>query len=166
MLQRCRAFNRLPPNLRELSAHSKRWAIYNDPNGSVAGIDGIEDWYDEDGNELNPNAGTMLTDEEIDEEWDNLPWDQPDIEVEDIPIPAGGFADPETWKKPEDEEEEEDDQDAPTEDGLTKDISSHGREYVARYYGIPKDQLSEVKSDKELACLIIDMRGARKRNKA
>src|SRR5215475_10380898 len=68
VLQKCRAFRRLPPNLRKLSGLAKKWAIrvYPPPENDFGGI---EQWYDAEGYELEPGSGRRLTDEEIDEQW-------------------------------------------------------------------------------------------------
>ncbi len=97
VLQKSRAFRRLPPNLRQLATLSRQWAESHD------GVpDGIQQWYDSAGNELDPATGRNLTNAEIDAEWDTF---HPDpslasFTVTDIPIPPGGFADPRTWEEP------------------------------------------------------------------
>lgn len=153
VMQKCRAFRRLPPRLQELAGKAKQWA--QRVGGYPAGIMGIEDWYDDEGYELKPGTGMRLTDEEIDAEWDtyhpNLGLD--DFEVDDIPIPPGGFADPDTWEEPEPEEDE----DGITEEQLLKDIASHGREYVVKDYGIPADQAEKAESDEDLARVILQV---------
>lgn len=156
ILQKCRAFRRLPPRLRELCALTKRWVkrtdLFPDANTPAA----IDQYYDNEGYELNPNTGKRLTDEEIDADWDGLEarWGKPDVEVEDIPLPPGGFADPDTWE-PEPEEEEPvgvflwgrfwpDPEDClPTEAQLLSDIASHGRKRTAEEYGIPIEELPD-----------------------
>lgn len=144
VLQKCRAFRRLPPNLRKLSELAKQWAV---KNKRKAGIEDIDQWYDDDGYELDPETGKRLMDEEIDEEWDR--WPAPKVSVKDIPVPPGGFADPDTWVEPE-REEESDDGDRLTEADILRDISLRGREYTARYYGVPIKH-----KDKELAKVIL-----------
>jgi len=69
VLQKSRAFRRLPPRLRELSELAKKWARRHYP--PTIGVDDKQ-WYDDDGYELNPNTGQRLTDKEIDAEWDML----------------------------------------------------------------------------------------------
>jgi hypothetical protein len=152
VLQKCRAFRRLPPNIRKLSALAKQWAIR--AYGHTLGD--IDRWYDDDGYELNPDTGKRLTDEEIDAEWER--WPAPNIQVEDIPIPPGGFADPDTWEEPEREPDLVDRSEL-TEAGVLRDIKSRGREAAAEEYGVPTEWLSRVKSDKQLACMIMDMHG-------
>jgi hypothetical protein len=152
VLQKCRAFRRLPPRLRELSAQAKRWAAKNYP----AVVEELRRWYDAEGRELDPQTGRPLTHAQIDAQWAGS--EPPDIKIEDIPAPEGGFADPETWQ-PEKAVAEEVDDDRPTEAQLVSDIAGHGRERAARYYGVPDEQLSEIGSDKELAQLILQKRG-------
>lgn len=150
VLQKCRAFRRLPPNLRELSARSKKWATSTP--GFTDRLPSVEGWYDDDGYELNPDTGARLTDEEIDRQWNHDPG-LAGFTVQDIPIPDGGFADPGTWKEP--APERSPDADIPTLEKIISDIGSHGREYTADYYGIPADQVRQAKSDEELARLIL-----------
>jgi hypothetical protein len=152
-LQKCRAFRHLPPNLKQLATLARQWSLR--VNGEV---DGIDRWYDEDGYELNPDTGKRLSDKEIDAQWDGL--DYPDFMVVDIPVPPGGFADPDTWE-PEAEEEDVDtvDRSGMTEAQLLGDITSRGREATAREYGVPVDWLSDIESDQELARMILDMHG-------
>ena len=155
VLQKCRAHRRLPPNLRALSAHAKQWAVnkYGPP-----GMMGIEEWYDEDGYELDPITRKRLTDKEIDEEWGRAP---NHFVVTDIPVPDGGFADPDTWEpEPEEEDDYEEPYEGPTEKGLLRDIASHGREYTAKYYGLSKKRLKRAKNNKELARAILSVVGA------
>src|SRR4051812_46387896 len=70
VLQKCRAFRRLPPRLRELSALAKAWNLRTHPPSKFPSI---EEWYDDEGYELNPYIGARLTDEEIDTEWSVSP---------------------------------------------------------------------------------------------
>jgi hypothetical protein len=155
VMMKCRAFRRLPPRLRELSELSKRWTQRVYPPSP---FEGIEKWYDEEGYELNPSTGERLTDEEIDAEWDryhpNLGLD--DFTVEDIPLPDGGFADPDTWEEPLAPTEPNLDDETITKEQLLKDIRGYGREYVAKDAGVPAGLLSRVKSDEELAQMIRD----------
>jgi hypothetical protein len=151
VLQKSRAFRRLPPRLRELSVLAKRWVQHIDPIAN----DEQDQWYDDDGYELNPGTGRRLTDEEIDAEWDMLEsrWGKPNVKIEDIPLPAGGFADPDTWEEPPKEEPVgvfmwgrfwPDPEDClPTKAQLLNDIASRGREATADEYGIPIDQLPD-----------------------
>jgi hypothetical protein len=151
VLMKSHAFRRLPPHLRKLAALAKKWAIrsYQDTPG---GRRDIEQWYDADGYELDPGDGHRLTDEEIDaqwERWTQLNADLAKFKVEDIPLPAGGFADPDTWEEPEKPDEEEE-YEGPSEEKLLEDIKSYGRKYTVRYYGIPPEEVKEM-DDKELA---------------
>ena len=135
VLQKCRAFRRLPKHLQELSRLSKEWTQKHYPERMAE----IEPWYDEDGYELNPDTGKRLTDEEIDAQWQpNADLDE--LVVKDIPIPEGGFADPSTWE-PAKQKAEGDRPEQPTKEQLLHDIASHGRKRVARAYGIPEDKL-------------------------
>lgn len=147
VLQKYRAFRRLPHRLRELSVLAKRWA-----NRKSGPRDSIKEFYDDEGYELDPDTGKRLTDEEIDAQWNGQP---PDVEVEDIPVPEGGFPNPDTWEEPLPEEEEEE-YDGPSEDQILKDIRSHGMEYVARDYGIPPDVAKGAATDRLLARLIFN----------
>ncbi len=61
VLQKSRAFRRLPPNLRKLAALAKKWAIRTYPDTPMGMID-IKGWYDEEGYELNPATGKRMTD--------------------------------------------------------------------------------------------------------
>lgn len=161
VLMKSRAFRRLPPRLRELSALAKRWAIRRYPD-IPGGMFDVEKWYDEDGNELDPTDGHILTDEEVDAEWDALPWADKlnarlkGFEVDDVPEPDGGFADPDTWEEPPPEPDDDTDDPGITEEQLLKDIKSHGREYVAKESGIPADTLFRVKTDEQLAEMILN----------
>lgn len=140
VLQKRRAFRRLPENLRRLSELAKQWAerYYEVPGGIV----GIDDWYDEDGYELDPESGSRLSDEEIDRQWDALHLEGLDeFKVGDIPVPDGGFADPEEWQPPPETEEGGEGREQPSREQLLRDISSHGRKRVAQAYGIPQDKL-------------------------
>jgi hypothetical protein len=99
--QKCRAFRRLPPNIRALAAKASVWADKNFPYRPT--VDGqIAQWYDSNNNELDPVTGRPLTDAEIDAEWGSDP-SLDTFTVTDIPIPPGGFPDPNTWQ-PEEEE--------------------------------------------------------------
>ena len=147
----CRAFRRLPPNLQKLAEHAKQWAVKN--YSHPAGILGIEEAYDDEGYELNPQTKKRLTDAEIDAEWDALgtPKMNNESEVEDIPLHEGGFLDPDTWKpEPNKVEPGETDDDGITEERLTKDIASHGAKYTAKYYGIDGDWSDDDRDNKEL----------------
>lgn len=131
-LQKCRAFRRLPPTLRELSARAKAWAAKHYPYV----VEDVSRGYDAAGNELDLSSGKPLTDAQIDAQW---PWPAPDVEVTDIPLPAGGFPDPEAWQPPEvpGGGDEPGDEDGPTEGQIRSDIASHGLTRAARDYGVP-----------------------------
>lgn len=134
VLRASRAHRRLPLNIQELSKLARQWSQKHE---SSSADDALGTYYDEEGYELNPATKQRLTDEEIDAQWqDEEEWDQ--IEIEDIPIPEGGFADPETWTEPKSQPEEDDEEAKykPTEEKLLAAIKSHGREYVAKYYGV------------------------------
>lgn len=153
VLLNTRAFRRLPARLRELSALAKRWAIRKHPE-IPGGMWDVKDLYDVEGYELDPDTERRLTDEEIDAGWVRYGPRDPRL-VQDIPLPPGGFADPDTWEEPAPVEDREVDPDAPTEESLLRDIKSHGREYVARDYGVPIKQ-----NDRELAhSIFVKIRG-------
>ena len=150
-----RAYRNLPPNIKTLAGKAKQWAkrVYADHSF----ITEIDRWYDEEGNELDPDSGEILTNEQIEESWKGLVSPGTKFKIKDIPIPKGGFADPDTWEQEPEEEEESAPYEGPTEDKLVQDIGSHGREYTARYYGIPPEEAKRAKSDKELAHMIFEM---------
>jgi hypothetical protein len=141
VLQKCRAFRRLPKHLKELSVLAKYWAELHTPEDDLPASmkNDIGRWYDSDGNELDPDTGRKLTDEEIDAQWTPDPT-LDTFTVSDIPIPDGGFADPEVWE-PEETVEESEPEDRPTREQLLNDIFTRGREATADEYGIPIDQL-------------------------
>lgn len=151
VLQKCRAFRRLPARLRELSALAKRWA---ERNGG--GVEGIADWYNGAGLELNPATGRPLTDEEIDVQWLPDP-SLSKLKVKDIPVPEGGFPDPETWRP--EVEADTGTGDGPTEAQILSDIAGHGRKRTAAEYGVSDEQLAGIGSDKELAQFVLEKRG-------
>lgn len=155
VLQKCRAFRRLPPNLRGLSALAKKWAANHYP----AVVAEVDHWYDAAGNELDPSTGEPMTDAQIDAQW---PWPLPDVEVTDIPVPHGGFPDPDTWQPKQETDADADDADGdsdrPTEAQILGDIAGHGRALAARTYGIPDEQLAGIKTDRELAQAILARR--------
>jgi len=154
VLLKCRAFRRLPPNLRALSALAQRWAAKHWP----AVVRDIDRGYDAAGNELDLASGERLTDEQIDAQWAGT--EPPDVEVTDIPVPAGGFPDPNSWQPPEEPaaEDDADDEDGPTEAQVLADIASHGRERTAWEYGVPAEQLAGIGTDRELARVILTRR--------
>lgn len=97
-------------------------------------------------------------DAESDAQWER--WPSPDIQVEDIPVPDGGFADPDTWEEPEKEEEPDlVDREGLTEALVLSDIASRGRKRTAEEYGVPASWLSRVKSDEDLARMVLEMHG-------
>lgn len=149
VLAKCRMFHALPPRLRRLSALAKRWATRHAP----IVVEEVSKWYSPDGYELDPDTGKHLTEEQIEELWPKPDEALKKFEVTDIPLPPGGFADPDTWVPPPEVEESDEDSDytAPTEERLLSEIKSHGREYTARYYGVPMDG---IKSDRALAAAI------------
>jgi hypothetical protein len=126
ILQGARAFRRLPPNLRELASESKEWAEANNVL-----IDGIDQWYDEEGYELDPSTGNRLTDAEIDADWPG--WSGPEVPMVDIPKPVGGFPDPMTWQPPQSIETE---RDHPSPQQILKDVASRGIAKTEEEYGI------------------------------
>lgn len=153
VLEKCRAFRRLPPNLRRLSELSKTWCRKQSQSTDINEIDA---WYDDEGYELDINTGKRLTDEEIDNQWRGS--DLSDFEIDDIPIPDGGFPDPNTWETPSPKEDPDTDDDGITAEQLLKDIKSHGREYVAKEYGVSAKSNF---SDKGLARAILAKMGRR-----
>jgi hypothetical protein len=155
-----RTYRRLPPNLKKLAALAKRWTIRKYP-WHPAGMYDIENYYDDQGYELNPATGERLTDKEIENDWERVlssSDDDEDFKVEDIPVPAGGFADPDTWEEPPVKPIDTADSDALREDDIVRDIKSHGREYVAKDYGVPADWLPRIRDDRHLARTIVRMR--------
>lgn len=152
--QKVQRFRALPPNVQQLAARAKAWATRQRP-GAVRDAEGL---YDEAGYELDPATGQRLTDEEVAAMWAGS--EPPDVEVRDIPVPAGGFPDPATWEPPtEADDDDDDDSTGPTEAQLLSDIAGHGRAHVARDYGVSSEQLVGVGSDRELAQLILQKRG-------
>jgi hypothetical protein len=149
VLEECRSFRRLPPRLRELSALAKGWTIAH--SEYPAGIEGIEHYYDGEGYELDPYAGRRLTDAEIDAEWPPPDARTAALAVKDIPAPPGGFADPATWEEPPPPPDPDRDDPGISLAKLTQDIGSHGREYVAKEYGVPRGVLAGISSDEDLA---------------
>lgn len=141
VLQASRAFRRLPPNLRHLAELSKEWAVYQSVlAGDPIGGRGIDDWYDAEGYELDPDTGLRLTDAEIDAQWGPVDPDLARSRARDIPVSAGGFPDPATWKPPllaADPVIEN----RPSKYQLLRDIALRGRRYTARYYGISEADL-------------------------
>ncbi len=136
VMLKCRSFRRLPPHLQELAGKAKEWAIANGkPPGS------INEYYDDIGREIDPGDGHVLTDEEIDAQWEPIPALDSFV-VRDIPRPRGGFPDPDTWEPPEGPPEEEEEEEPPvSREQLIKDVALRGAEYTARYYGIDVSDL-------------------------
>jgi hypothetical protein len=136
VLQKCRAFRRLPPNLKTLSALAKRWYDRKFQDLPPAQKWEITDYYDAEGNELNADTGQKLTDAEIDAKW--LP--NPGLDTFVVTdIPAGPFADPDTWEPP--KVKDDDAPERPSKVQLLTDIVTHGRRLAAEEYGLTDDQL-------------------------
>lgn len=150
VMQKARAFRRLPPNLRKLAENAKQWAK------RVYGEQIVDEWYDDDGYELDPSTGKRLTDEEIDAQWGAPNETLAKLNPGDIPIPDGGFPDPDTWEMPAPKVEQDEDDDSPTEEQLLSDIRERGREYVAKEYGVSAKSNF---SDKALARAILSKVG-------
>jgi hypothetical protein len=152
VLVKGRAFRRLPPRLRELSGLAKQWAhrFYSPADIAYAGR-----WYDPEGYELDPDTGRRLTDAEIDADWDRLGFARAAAPLPDVPTPPGGFADPATWEEPPPPPDPDRDDSGITLAKLVEDIGSHGREYVAKEYGVPRGMLAGVTTDADLARLIL-----------
>lgn len=155
VLRKSRAFQRLPPRLRELSALAKQWAVLK----LGYPTDTTDYGYDEEGHELDLTTKKRLTNKEIDAQWKGIDEGPSDFEVEDIPVPDGGFADPDTWDVPIEEEDLDEDVDVMTEEQVLSDIKERGREYTARYYGVPEESLVDIEDDEGLAQTILNMRG-------
>ena len=155
VLINCRAFRRLPPNIRKLSALAKKRACLDSPDN--VGMLGINEYYDDEGYELNPSNGKRLTDKEIDDSWAE-PKDK-SFKVSDIPVPPGGFADPSNWTEPVSAPDPPDPDDGISEEQLRKDINSHGPLYVAREAGIPESWFPHIKSNEELIQAILGKPG-------
>lgn len=155
VMQKCQSFNNLPKNLKKLATLTKQWCAKNAPMY----LDLMSEAYDDEGYELNLQTGERLTPEEIAREWEPHNPDIDDFEVVDIPVPEGGFPDPDTWTPAPEPEEEEDQDDIVTGKRLLAEIGSHGREYTARYYYIPKEQAAQAKSDGALAKMILKEMG-------
>lgn len=148
VLAKSRAFRRLPNNLKELAMLSKQWET---THGRVDTH--ISQYYDDEGYELDLETGNRLTDEEIDAQWDDSPiLDK--FHIEDIPVPSGGFPDPDTWVKP---TADSADQTKEREKTLLGMIANRGREYVAHDAGV---SLDGVFTDKALAQKILDNWGS------
>ena len=156
VLQAYRSFRRLPPNLHELSRLAKRWARQTYPDADFGGIDR---WYDAAGRELD-GADRRLSDAEIDAQWPGSP-DAVGLAAGDVPVPEGGWPDPDTWEEPPPPEEdtEHDDLGNLTEDALLGMIESHGRERTAQEYGLPPDEARAARSDRSLASAILKAKG-------
>jgi hypothetical protein len=136
ILQQARSFRRLPPNLRELANRAGDWAVRHD----AIPYD-IENYYDGDGNELDPRDGHKMTDKEIDADWQRLGYRVTTGRLIDIPIPPGGFADPKTWEPPP-RPRVEVKRDIPlNEEILRREMKERGREWVIRTYGLTEDEI-------------------------
>ncbi len=145
VLMKGRAFRRLPPGLQKLGELSKRWAV---ANGWDRGD--IDDWYDANGNEIDPETGLLLTDQEIDDQWDSseLAQDLEHLPVNDVPEPDGGFLDPDTWQPSIDlgtglpEPIDSDPLISP--ERLVRDVASRGREAVLKEYGLTDEEANDI----------------------
>lgn len=124
VLQAAHAFRRLPPNLRELAAESKKWALANGFDPAE-----IDRWYDAQGYELDPETGRRLTDREVDAQWPDPPSPAPGP---DLPASAAGFMDPTTWQPPADTGAA----DPPSDEQILEDVASHGIARTEAEYGI------------------------------
>lgn len=153
VLQKCRSFLRLPARLRELAGLANRWA---ERNGDT--IEGIGAFYNGAGQELNPETGRPLTDEEIDAQWAPGP-SLDNLKVTDIPSPDGGFPDPDTWQPAREAGADDGTGSGPTESQILSDIAGHGRNRTAAEYGVSDEQLAGIESDEELAQFILENRG-------
>lgn len=156
VLQKARAFRRLPPNLRKLSEGAKRWMQRMNPD-EPAGLPYIDQWYDDEGYELDPSTRSRLTDQDIDKMWGDDP-SLDALELGDIPEPEGGFPDPDTWEPPPPPEEDPDEDERISREQLMADIKSHGREYVARDYGLG-EAANHITSDEALARAVFSRQG-------
>lgn len=138
VLQKSRAFRRLPDGLKELAARAKQWASQRPEYADW--MQQSELYYDEEGNELDPRTGNKLTDAEIDAQWEGV-WGQKDLDdfvVQDLPT-RGPFADPETWGDALPAVDEPPVR--PTAAQLWADIATGGREATARAYGLSVEDL-------------------------
>lgn len=141
VLMKSRAFRRLPPNLRRLGELSKRWAV---ANGWDRGD--IDEWYDSTGNELDPETGLPLTDDEIDAQWDST-GPMPELDHLAVPVftePPGGFPDPDTWQPPTEPGSHDDDDGPPSPAQLTTDILSRGRQAALAGYGLTDEEANAI----------------------
>ena len=90
-----RAFRNLPPRLRELARLSKAWLRRQ--AGAEVFLEEASQWYDAEGDELDPDTGRRLSVPEILAEWGEESDTLPPVSA-DIPLPPGGFADPLVWE--------------------------------------------------------------------
>lgn len=159
ILIKSRAFRRLPPNLRKLSQLSKQWSqVSKYKPGSV---DGIDNYYDDKGNELDPTTKKPMTDQEIDDYWDMITaGEKNDTKVTDIPHPQGGFPDPNKWtpKHTGDDVSVIDRSDI-DEQIVRQDAESRGVNRAAEHYGVPLRWLSKIKTPEQLAKAVMSMHG-------
>lgn len=143
----------LPPNLRELSSLAKRYEL------RAHGEDAYKfmgDAYDDDGYELAIGTSRRLTRKEINDEWDALLTEDVDPPP-DVPVPEGGFPDPDAWEPPAPEPDGPD-PDAPTEADLIRDIQGYGRDRVASEYDIDDWSEDAFPTDADLARAIVAAR--------
>ena len=152
-----RTFHGLPRRVQELAGLAKAWTCRHSPH--PAGIEGIEQWYDAEGFELEPDSGRRLTQEEVAAEWAVLGYGPTEPVEADIPIPSGGFADPLEWLPPPEDEPELVDRTDLKEDQILRDIASRGRDWTAGAYGVPEKWLAGVKTDQDLVTTILQMDG-------
>ncbi len=146
ILRKSRAFRRLPPTLRELAANAARWEALQHPE-HARGTPGIEDWYNLNGEEVDPDTGRPLTDAEIDAQWGGKPDpDLADVEVKDVPRPKGGFPDPTSWKPPR-KVDDAPEADAPSRKQLIHDVAVRGIEATAETWGVPEEQLKPLEKE-------------------
>lgn len=154
VLQKCRSFQKLPPHLQELSVLAKEWAQSNN-----ALPKDIDNFYDNKGHELNPDTGELLTPEENAAQWHEP--EQSAVKVEDIPVPSGGFPDPNGWSQEDTSDESGDvvDMEGVTATQVLENIKSRGREATAKEYGVPSRWLFRAKTDEDLARMVLGMHG-------
>jgi len=136
VLRKSKTFHNLPPQLKNLAALAKEWAIRNTEPPSPAGWIGIEKWYDKQGYELDPATGQRLSASEIAAQWKPEP-ELDDFIVEDITVPHTGFPDPTTWKE---SKEASSPGERPSEKQLLRDLTVRGSKATARTYGLEVEE--------------------------
>ena len=132
VVSQARGFRWLPPNLKRLSALAKRWAWRK--HEGFAGPE-IDKFYDRQGYELDPETGVRLTDAQL--------MGPPPMHLPDIPIPQGGFPDPDNWEEPLPESDVDPlaEVDMPTVEDFRCDVASRGLKAAAEEYGKTEDEL-------------------------